>query len=115
MADKTFSKIVMNGETLIDLLGNTAESGQVLANYVSINSAGISFSGNITTKTTSDITVAGPTVTVPAGYPGSSHAVFGYFRYLRGASAQSSFRIGIHAKTPLCTTVSSVTRQPSFL
>ena len=68
MADKTFSKIVMNGETLIDLLSNTAESGQVLANYVSINSAGISFSGNITTKTTSDITVAGPTVAVPAGY-----------------------------------------------
>lgn len=68
MADKTFSKIVMNGETLIDLLGNTAESGQVLANYVSINSAGISFSGNITTKATSDVTVAGPTVTVPAGY-----------------------------------------------
>lgn len=60
-------------KTPLSNLGN-ASPNQVLssATFTSANSGGIAKSGNIATKSSSDLTASGATVTVPAGYYASN-------------------------------------------
>ena len=61
-------------KTPLSNLGNASPS-QVLSSvtFTSANSGGIAKSGNIATKTSSDLQVSGATVTVPAGYYASDY------------------------------------------
>lgn len=63
-----YSKIILNGETLMDVTSDTVDAGNLLNGKTATKNNGTKVSGNISTKTSSDLTVSGPTVTVPAGY-----------------------------------------------
>lgn len=66
---------VSGSSTVVDTATTTSESAassnQILAPYVAFVN-GEKVTGNITSKTSADLTVAGPTVTAPAGYYASA-------------------------------------------
>ena len=55
-----------------DVTSVTATAGTVLDGYVIIDSTGAEITGTIPTKTSTDLTVSGATVTVPSGYYATS-------------------------------------------
>ena len=63
-----YSKIILNGETLMDVTSDTVDASDLLSGETATKNDGTKVTGNIATKTSSDLTVSGPTVTVPAGY-----------------------------------------------
>lgn len=63
-----YNKVIYDGNTLIDLTDTTATTDKVLNGSEFYNAAGVKQTGTIPTKSQSDLTVSGPTVTVPAGY-----------------------------------------------
>ena len=62
------AKVILNGETLIDVTGKTVENSKMLYGVTALKKDGTDSTGNIVTKTASDLTASGKTVTVPAGY-----------------------------------------------
>jgi len=63
-----FSKIILNGTTLIDLTQDTVSANsEVLSPKTFHKADGTTGTGNITAKSASDVTVSGATVTIPAG------------------------------------------------
>lgn len=62
------AKVILNGETLMDVTSNTNATGNMLNGVVGTKNDGTSVTGNIATKTSSNLTVSGATVTAPAGY-----------------------------------------------
>lgn len=63
------NKVVLaDGTTLIDLTGDTVAAGSMLSGTTAHDASGAAISGNIQTKTSSDLTASGKTVTAPAGY-----------------------------------------------
>lgn len=67
-----YSKIILNGETLMDVTSDTVDAGNLLSGNTATKNSGAKITGNITTKSSSDLTVSGATVTVPAGYYSAS-------------------------------------------
>ena len=63
-----YSKIILNGETLIDVTSDTVDAGNLLSGKTATKNSGAKITGNIATKSSSDLTVSGATVTAPAGY-----------------------------------------------
>lgn len=63
-----YSKIILNGETLMDVTSDTVDAGNLLSGKTATKNSGAKVTGNITTKSSSDLTVSGATVTAPAGY-----------------------------------------------
>jgi hypothetical protein len=59
-------------ETGSDVSGVTATASDVLSGKIFVNSSGEEVTGNIATKTSSNLTASGATVTVPAGYYASN-------------------------------------------
>lgn len=55
-----------------DLSGDTLDASKVLSGYTGHDATGAPFTGSIATKTSSDLTASGATVTAPAGYYESS-------------------------------------------
>ena len=72
MADKKFSKIILNGETLMDVTQDTVDASNLLSPKTATKNSGEKVTGSIATKTSSDLTVSGQTVSVPAGYYSSN-------------------------------------------
>lgn len=66
------SKITLNGVTQMDVTGKTVTSGSMLTGITALKNDGTDITGNIASKTSSDLTVSGATVTAPAGYYGSA-------------------------------------------
>lgn len=66
------AKVILNGNTLIDTTDKTVTSGGMLSGVTALKNDGTSITGSITTKTSSDLTASGATVTAPAGYYASS-------------------------------------------
>ena len=66
------AKVILNGETLMDVTSDTAAAGSMLSGTTATKNDGTKATGIIATKTSSDLTVSGATVTVPAGYYASS-------------------------------------------
>ena len=66
------SKVILNGNTLIDTTDKTVTSGGMLSGVTALKNDGTSITGSISTKTSSDLTASGATVTAPAGYYASS-------------------------------------------
>ena len=62
------SKLILNGEVQMDVTSNTNAANNMLNGVVGIKNDGTTVTGSITTKTSSDLTVSGATVTAPAGY-----------------------------------------------
>lgn len=67
-----YSKIILNGETLMDVTSDTVDAGNLLSGKTATKNSGAKVTGNIATKSSSDLTVSGATVTVPAGYYSAS-------------------------------------------
>ena len=63
-----YSKIILNGETLMDVTSDTVDAGNLLSGKTATKNSGAKVTGNIATKSSSDLTVSGATVTAPAGY-----------------------------------------------
>lgn len=66
------AKVILNGNTLIDTTDKTVTSGGMLSGVTALKNDGTSITGSISTKTSSDLTASGATVTAPAGYYSSS-------------------------------------------
>lgn len=66
------AKVILNGNTLIDTTQKTVAANKMLSGATALDKAGESITGSIATKTSSDLTASGATVTAPAGYYASS-------------------------------------------
>lgn len=62
------SKVIINGVTKIDITSDTVAANKLLSGYTAHGADGESVSGSIASKTSSDLSVSGATVTAPAGY-----------------------------------------------
>lgn len=63
-----YSKIILNGETLMDVTSDTVAAGSLLSGKTATKNDGTKVTGNIANKTASDLTANGATVTAAAGY-----------------------------------------------
>ena len=88
------SKIILNGEVQMDVTSDTAAASNMLNGTTATKNDGTKVTGTIASKSSSDLTASGATVTAPAGY------------YL--ANASKSIAAG-SAKTPATT----ITANPS--
>lgn len=66
------SKITLNGVTQMDVTQKTVTENTMLNGVTSLKNDGTDITGNIQSKTSSDLTASGATVTAPAGYYGSA-------------------------------------------
>ena len=62
------SKLILNGTTQMDLTSDTVAAASMLSGTTAHKNDGTSVTGTIATKTSSNMTVSGATVTAPAGY-----------------------------------------------
>ena len=62
-----FSKIILNGTTLMDVTQDTVTAGSLLSGYTATGADGESVSGSLTAMTTAEILAA-----VTAGWNGTS-------------------------------------------
>lgn len=66
------SKVILNGNTLMDTTQKTVTAGSMLNGVTALKNDGTDITGSIASKTSSDLTASGATVTAPAGYYASS-------------------------------------------
>ena len=66
------SKVILNGETQMDVTGKTVTAGSMLSGTTALKNDGTDITGNIASKTSADLTASGATVTAPAGYYASA-------------------------------------------
>lgn len=62
------AKVILNGETLMDVTSDTPSANNMLDGIIATKNDGTKVTGNITNKSSTDLTVSGATVTAPAGY-----------------------------------------------
>lgn len=62
------AKVTLNENTLIDVTQKTVDAASMLSGKTALNKAGNDITGSIASKSSSDLTVSGATVTAPAGY-----------------------------------------------
>ena len=67
-----YSKIMLNEETLMDVTSDTVEAADLVSGKTATKNDGTKVTGTITTKSSSDLTVSGATVTAPAGFYSSA-------------------------------------------
>lgn len=66
------SKLILNGETQMDVTSNTNVASNMLNGVIGTKNDGTQVTGNIASKSSSDLTASGATVTAPAGYYSAS-------------------------------------------
>ena len=62
------NKVVYGGQTLVDLTADTVAAAKMLSGTTAHDKSGAQVTGTIATKTASNLSASGATVTVPAGY-----------------------------------------------
>lgn len=62
------SKVILNGTTLIDTTDKTVTAGSMLNGVTALKNDGTTATGSIASKSSTNLTVNGATVTAPAGY-----------------------------------------------
>ena len=62
------AKVILNGTTLIDTTQKTVTAGSMLNGVTALKNDGTGITGNIASKSSSDLTASGATVTAPAGF-----------------------------------------------
>ena len=66
------SKIILNGVTQMDVTSDTVTAAKLLSGETATKNDGTKVTGSIASKTSSDLTASGATVTAPAGYYASN-------------------------------------------
>lgn len=66
------AKVILNGVTQMDVTQKTVTASAMLSGTTALKNDGTDITGNIASKSSTDLTVSGATVTAPAGYYGSS-------------------------------------------
>lgn len=66
------SKVILNGNTLMDTTQKTVTAASMLNGITALKNDGTGITGSIASKTSSDLTASGDTITAPAGYYASS-------------------------------------------
>ena len=66
------AKVILNGTTLIDTTQKTVTAASMLNGITALKNDGTDITGSIASKTSSDLTESGDTITAPAGYYASS-------------------------------------------
>lgn len=66
------SKVILNGVTQMDVTQKTVTAGSMLSGTTALKNDGTDITGTIASKTSSDLTASGATVTAPAGYYASA-------------------------------------------
>ena len=66
------SKLILNGEVQMDVTSNTNVASNMLNGVIGTKNDGTQVTGNIASKSSSDLTASGATVTAPAGYYSAS-------------------------------------------
>ena len=66
------SKVILNGETLIDVTQKTVTPSNMLSGITALKNDGTDITGSIATKSSSDLVVSGSSVTVPSGMYGAA-------------------------------------------
>lgn len=66
------SKIILNGEVQMDVTSDTVTAGSMLSGTTATKNDGTKATGTIASKSSSDLTASGATVTAPAGYYSAS-------------------------------------------
>lgn len=66
------SKVILNGNTLMDTTQKTVTAASMLNGITALKNDGTDITGSIASKTSSDLTASGGTITAPAGYYASS-------------------------------------------
>ena len=66
------AKVILNGTTLIDTTQKTVTAASMLNGITALKNDGTDITGSIASKTSSDLTASGDTITAPAGYYASS-------------------------------------------
>lgn len=67
-----YSKVILNGTTLMDVTQKTVTAGDMLSGTTALKNDGTDITGSIASKSSSDLTASGATVTAPAGYYASN-------------------------------------------
>lgn len=67
-----YSKVILNGTTLMDVTQKTVTAGDMLSGKTALKNDGTDITGSIASKSSSDLTASGATVTAPAGYYSSA-------------------------------------------
>lgn len=68
------NKVIFGGETVVDLTTDTVTAEKMLSGTTAHDKSGAKVTGTIATKTASNMTVSGATVTAPAGYYASAQS-----------------------------------------
>ena len=71
----SINKVIYGDSTLIDLTSDSVTASALVSGVTAHDSSGALITGIIAAKTSADITVAGPTVTVPSGVYSGSNSV----------------------------------------
>lgn len=66
------AKVILNGETQMDVTGKTVTAGSMLSGTTALKNDGTDITGTIASKSSADLTASGATVTAPAGYYASA-------------------------------------------
>lgn len=66
------AKVILNGVTQMDVTDKTVTAGSMLSGATALKNDGTDITGDIESKTSSDLTVNGATVTVPSGHYASA-------------------------------------------
>ena len=66
------AKVILNGVTQMDVTDKTVTAGSMLSGATALKNDGTDITGSIESKTSSDLTVSGATVTAPAGHYASA-------------------------------------------
>lgn len=66
------SKVILNGNTLMDTTQKTVTAASMLNGITALKNDGTDITGSIASKTSSDLSASGDTITAPAGYYASS-------------------------------------------
>ena len=66
------AKVILNGVTQMDVTQKTVTAGSMLSGTTALKNDGTDITGSIASKSSSDLTASGATVTAPAGYYASA-------------------------------------------
>lgn len=94
------SKLILNGEVQMDVTSDTVTAGSMLSGTTATKNDGTKATGTIASKSSSDLTASGATVTAPAGYY-SSNASKSVTTMTLPTSASSSATSGYTSKATL--------------
>lgn len=87
------NRVDYGNQTLIDLTSDTVNAGSMLSGIVAHDASGATITGNIVTRSSSDITLLNTTLTIPAGYYAAGTKTIEGVQLTAPASGTNSFYV----------------------